>query len=144
MNEPPNTHPAPYHSDKKPLIEQRTNILRLTQWPKVPSEGKMFIVSVASSSAVKPQLISPIDTIKEALDTCHYLLAQSWVAYYPASKMRPYVDLGLHAAALQTCKSLLEMNIHNVLQDYQDSLIHGTFDGQSCQQWSDYLWWLDA
>ena len=78
------------------------------------------VTGVASSSAACPQIDGPMDTVKEALDTFHYLLAQSWVDHYPTSKTCPYVDLSLHNAALETCQSLLEMTIHNIQQDYSN------------------------
>ena len=82
------------------------------------------VTSVAGSSVAHPDIDCPIDTVKEALDSCHYLLSQSWVDHYPASKTCPYINLGLHDAALETCHSMLEMTIQNIQQEFSDTTDH--------------------
>ena len=82
------------------------------------------VTSVASTSVAHSEIDGPMDTVKEALDTCNYLMSQSWVDHYPVSKTRPYINLGLHNIALETCCSLLEMTIHNIQQEFSDTTDH--------------------
>ena len=87
-----------------PVISQHSIHQELSQDTdndKMPENVK--VTSVASSSVAPPEIDGLMDTVKLALDTYNYLMSQSWEDHYPASKMHPYIDLGLHDAALETC-----------------------------------------
>ena len=112
----------PLHSNASCLSDQWT-FIKLVAASRDPTSYKipdgLKVVSVASSRASRQRIDGQMDTVKKALDTCHYLLAQSLVDHYPALKRRLYIDLDLHDAVLETCNFMLEMTIHNIQQDYE-------------------------
>ena len=93
---------TPNHSNNRTPNTPRAVSRHFTN--KMPESVK--VTSVAGSSIARPDFDGPMDTLKEALDSCHYLLSESWVDHYSASKTGPYIDLGLkmlHGSPVTLC-----------------------------------------
>ena len=82
-------------------------------------EGGVSITSQAKSSFSIPIIYRAMDTVQEALCTCHSFLSQLWVDHYSHSKSRPYVDLGLYDAAMEVCFGMLELTLEHIIHQYK-------------------------
>ena len=76
---------------------------------KMPTLKKSAVRIRAHLNNSLPIIAGNMNTMDKTMDTCQYLLSQSWVNHYPYSHKHPYIDLGLNKAAVFTCSGLLEM-----------------------------------
>ena len=58
------------------------------------------------------------DSIGEALNTCEYFLSKQWIDHYLYSNTKLYIDVGLHNAAVASCRGHLNMAIEIIITKY--------------------------